>query len=228
MGPPLSTSPSHRPLSKGLQVDATATRKGALGNQMGKREVHRAGKWVIDVVATRQQQPTPTAMQLKTILNHVEKQKGFVYQDAQWNEQRTEILVTLQPHQRSRPICSGCGKKRPGYDNRPVRRFEFVPLWNIPVILLYAMRRVASTAPNAASKSSESLGQTVSTNPLTATVFSWLLGPSDSVGRRPPPSLERAGTRFIGPSTGSSVGAWFTAKSGRSRRSANERTSWFE
>jgi len=125
-----------------LQVDATATRKGALGKQFGKRKVHRAGKWVIDVVARRQQQPTPTAMQLKTILNHVEKQKGFVYQDAQWNEPRTEILVTLQPHQRSRPICSGCGKKRPGYDHRPVRRFEFVPLWNIPVIFLYAMRRV--------------------------------------------------------------------------------------
>ena len=70
----------------------------------------------MDVVARHQQQPTPTAMQLKTILNHVEKQKGFVYSEAHFNDDQSEILVTLIPHARSRPLCSGCGQKRPGYD----------------------------------------------------------------------------------------------------------------
>lgn len=81
-------------------------------------------------------------MQLKTILNHVEKQKGFVYSEAHFNDDQSEILVTLKPHARSRPVCSGCRRKRPGYDTRSVRRFEFVPLWGIAVIFLYVMRRV--------------------------------------------------------------------------------------
>ena len=42
----------------------------------------------------------------------------------------------------SRPICSGCGRKGPGYDRLPPRRFEFVPLWQIAVFFVYAMRRV--------------------------------------------------------------------------------------
>jgi len=67
-------------------------------------------------------------MQLKTILNHVEKQTGFVYAEARFSEDHSKILVTRKPHARSRPICSGCGKKRPGYDTRPTRRFEFIPL----------------------------------------------------------------------------------------------------
>ena len=33
---------------------------------------------------------------------------------------------------------------RPGYDdNAEPRRFDFVPLWLIPVVLVYTMRRVA-------------------------------------------------------------------------------------
>lgn len=81
-------------------------------------------------------------MQLKTILNHVEKQKGFVYTAVRFDEDKSAILVSLKPHRRSRPACSGCGKKSPGYDTRSERRFEFVPLWGITVFLVYAMRRV--------------------------------------------------------------------------------------
>lgn len=81
-------------------------------------------------------------MQLQTILNAVEKQKGFVYRNVKFDQDRKAILVELQPHGRSRPVCSGCGRKGPGYDRRPVRRFEFVPLWAIPVFFLYALRRV--------------------------------------------------------------------------------------
>lgn len=84
-------------------------------------------------------------MQLKTILNRVEHYKSFVFSSDRLldDEQgRPRIEVTLEPRANGRPICSGCGKVRPGYDRLPARQFEFVPLWAIPVIFLYAMRRV--------------------------------------------------------------------------------------
>jgi transposase len=81
-------------------------------------------------------------MQLQTILNTIEKQKGFVYHAVRWNDQKSALLVSIRPHGRSRPICSGCRRKGPGYDTLAERRFEFVPLWAIPVFFLYSMRRV--------------------------------------------------------------------------------------
>lgn len=83
-------------------------------------------------------------MQLKTILNAVEKHKGFVYCEARWsrNKKVREIEFDVQPRKNSRPICSGCNKKRPGYDRLAARRFEYVPLWAIAVFLVYAVRRV--------------------------------------------------------------------------------------
>jgi len=82
-------------------------------------------------------------MQLKTILNFVEKYKSFVYAEACWsNCDQHEIEFVIQPRRNSRPICSGCGKHRPGYHRLTARRFEFVPLWAIPVYFVYALRRV--------------------------------------------------------------------------------------
>jgi transposase len=83
-------------------------------------------------------------MQLKTILNRVEHFKSFVYGKIQWleGEERLAIEVEVLARKNSRPICSGCGRPRPGYDRLPKRRFEFVPLWGIAVYFLYAMRRV--------------------------------------------------------------------------------------
>jgi transposase len=54
---------------------------------------------------------------------------------------RQEIEVRVRARANSRPICSGCRRKRPGYDHLPVRRFAYVPLWGIPVFFVYAMRR---------------------------------------------------------------------------------------
>ena len=79
-------------------------------------------------------------MQLKTILNRLEKQSGFVYGDGKWRDDAIEIELT--PRKGSKPICSGCGKRRPGYDRLPARRFEYVPLWQLAVFFVYAMRRV--------------------------------------------------------------------------------------
>jgi transposase len=57
-------------------------------------------------------------------------------------EKRLTIEVQIEPHARSRPWCSGCGRRGPGYDKLASRRFAYVPLWNIPVFFVYAMRRV--------------------------------------------------------------------------------------
>ena len=81
-------------------------------------------------------------MQLKTILNSIEKNKGFVYGDARWGDRGKRIEVPIRARKNSRAVCSGCGKLAPGYDQLPERAFEYVPLWGIRVVLLYAMRRV--------------------------------------------------------------------------------------
>lgn len=83
-------------------------------------------------------------VQLKTILNFVEPYKSFVYKKARWadSETKTEIEILIEPRANGRAICSGCGEAAPGYDHLPTRRFEFVPLWQIAVCFLYAMRRV--------------------------------------------------------------------------------------
>jgi transposase len=83
-------------------------------------------------------------MQLKTILNRVEPNKSFVYGKAKWVEgaARPTIEVPVRARANGRAICSGCGQPGPGYDRLKERRFEFVPLWQIPVFLVYALRRV--------------------------------------------------------------------------------------
>ena len=83
-------------------------------------------------------------MQLKTILNHVERHKSFVYQEARWADPQTKtaIEIPIEPRANSQAICSVCRKAAPGYDRLAPRRFEYVPLWQIAVYFVYAMRRV--------------------------------------------------------------------------------------
>lgn len=83
-------------------------------------------------------------MQIKTILNRVQKFKSFVYGAVYWVEGASvpTLEVEIQPRLNSRPVCSGCGHKRPGYDRLPERRFEFIPMWGNPVFFRYAPRRV--------------------------------------------------------------------------------------
>jgi transposase len=83
-------------------------------------------------------------MQLKSILNRVQKHQGFVYTDMDLTEEKEQLVlnVTLRPRTNSRAFCSGCGHQRPGYDTLPSRRFEFIPFWGILVYFVYAMRRV--------------------------------------------------------------------------------------
>jgi transposase len=83
-------------------------------------------------------------VELKTILNRIEKHRSFVYGDARFleGERRLALEVEVRPRANGRAICSGCKEPRPGYDTLPARRFEHVPLWGILVFFLYAMRRV--------------------------------------------------------------------------------------
>jgi transposase len=82
-------------------------------------------------------------MQLKTILNRVQKQRSFVYGAVRLVQgARLAIEVEVRARANSRAKCSGCGCPAPGYDTLSARRFEFVPLWGIAVFFVYAMRRV--------------------------------------------------------------------------------------
>lgn len=55
-------------------------------------------------------------MQIKTILNRVQKFKSFVYASARWalRGDAPELEVTVIERANGRPICSGCGHARPG------------------------------------------------------------------------------------------------------------------
>ena len=83
-------------------------------------------------------------MLLKTLLNSIENHKSFVYDKVRLVKHNDcqQIEVEIRPRENSRPRCSGCGASCPGYDRHAVRRFEYVPLWAIPVFFVYAMRRV--------------------------------------------------------------------------------------
>jgi transposase len=83
-------------------------------------------------------------MQLKTILNRLQRYPGFVVG-------RTALVgrgalvtveVVLAADGRCRPKCSVCRLPGPGYDTLGPRRFQFVPLWGLAVYFLYTPRRV--------------------------------------------------------------------------------------
>jgi transposase len=67
-----------------------------------------------------------------------------VYEAIRLDEEGGRLILEaeLRPRGNRRPRCSQCHRPRPGYDTVAPRRFEFVPLWGIPVFFLYAVRRV--------------------------------------------------------------------------------------
>jgi transposase len=83
-------------------------------------------------------------MRIQTILNSCQKFKSFIYKNVKLihekDQKRLEIVVV--PRKNSKAICSGCGRRCSGYDHQEERKFEFVPLWGIPVYFRYQMRRV--------------------------------------------------------------------------------------
>src|SRR5580658_6409247 len=82
-------------------------------------------------------------MLVQSILRRLHPLPRFVYGKVVWSDRRCRALhVQVRPRRGCKGICSGCGKRRPGYDVLDTRSFSFVPVWGIPVNLLYAMRRV--------------------------------------------------------------------------------------
>ena len=86
-------------------------------------------------------------MLVKTLLNRVHPVKGFVYvKDELAPDSTTPNGLRIEAYLRARKgsagACSGCGQRGPTYDTQPERRFDFVPLWGIAVVLIYALRRI--------------------------------------------------------------------------------------
>ncbi len=87
-------------------------------------------------------------VKLKTLLNKTQPLNGFIYDTVKlettnrWGMSKMRIFVTIRDHKQRRPICSQCGQPAPVYDHLPTRAWEHVPLWNIPVQISYAPRRV--------------------------------------------------------------------------------------
>ena len=70
-------------------------------------------------------------LKLKTILNLKEKYFGFIYKDIRLNNNKIEIKI--EARKGSKGVCSGCGKKCPGYDRLAQREFIHVPFWGLTV-----------------------------------------------------------------------------------------------
>lgn len=84
-------------------------------------------------------------MLVTTILNKVEKHKGFVFGNARMALDETGakcIEVPTRPRKNGKARCSVCAEPAPLYDSLKERRFRYVPLWGIAVMLVYTMRRV--------------------------------------------------------------------------------------
>jgi transposase len=84
-------------------------------------------------------------LQVKTILNQVQRLVGFVYHQVSFRHDsaETEIEIILEPHRGIAARCSKCLRPAPGYDRSAIpRRWLFVPLWGITTWLCYAPRRV--------------------------------------------------------------------------------------
>ena len=94
----------------------------------------------------RQNKTTTTpAITIKTLLSFVHPIKSFVYQKVRLVRENLHLVIEVQivPRKNAKPVCSNCQCKGSTYDHMPHHRsFDFVPLWNIPVRLLYRMRRV--------------------------------------------------------------------------------------
>ena len=109
---------------------------------------------------------------LKTLLNRVERLKGFVYESSSLIEGHVpRIEIQLRARERSQGACSQCQKPAPGYDRLAERHFQFVPLWGIPTYFRYAPRRVRCREHGIVV---EHLPWALGKRPLTAS-FAWFL-----------------------------------------------------
>jgi transposase len=87
---------------------------------------------------------TTTQLEVKTILNRIQRLVGFVYASIRLRGSGgcLRIEAHIEAHRGMRGKCATCLKPSPGYDQLPERRWLFVPLWGIIVYFFYRPRRV--------------------------------------------------------------------------------------
>lgn len=110
---------------------------------------------------------------MKTILNLKENHPLFVYRDIRLSDTANgpRIEVKVEPRKGSQGVCSGCGKKCPGYDHLPQRDFIHVPIWGIAVVFLYCLRRLQCSNCGVVA---EAVPWSMGKSPLT-TSYAWFL-----------------------------------------------------
>lgn len=83
-------------------------------------------------------------MLIKTILNSIEKYKSFTYGKtySEVISGADALVISVAPRKNSHGQCPECQQNCPGYDIQPTRRYQYIPLWGIPVYFEYAPRRV--------------------------------------------------------------------------------------
>ena len=112
-------------------------------------------------------------LMLKTILNFKESHGLFVYRDIRLRETEgsPRIEVKIEARKGSQGTCPLCHDRCPGYDRLPRREFLHVPIWGLPVIFLYAMRRIFCPTHGIVT---ELVPWSVGKSPLT-TSYAWFL-----------------------------------------------------
>jgi transposase len=81
---------------------------------------------------------------IKSLLRRVQDFAGFVITSVRLVGSGSQIHIEarLAADPRHKARCHSCQQPAPGYDTLPERRWQFVPLWQFPLILRYAPRRV--------------------------------------------------------------------------------------
>src|SRR5439155_20300751 len=88
-------------------------RSGSFHTRGAARDASRVDSERMVVTTHTRISETNGGMQIKTILNRIQKQRGFVYGTIQLEEQIGGLALTIAvaPHRRNRPQCSGCGRR---------------------------------------------------------------------------------------------------------------------
>jgi len=85
-------------------------------------------------------------LQVKTLLNSLQRFSGFVFQDIRMKRRRDggleQVDISIEAHAGIPAKCSRCLKPAPGYDRLPSRSWLFVPLWEVTTLFHYPPRRV--------------------------------------------------------------------------------------
>lgn len=79
-------------------------------------------------------------MLIESIVRKTLGLKGYCVKNIK--EEDGQLIIHLEPDKRYKPRCSQCDAKRPGYDTLKERRWNHVPLWGIPIQIVYKPRRV--------------------------------------------------------------------------------------